>query len=292
MSTVKKKKVYNYIFKGEEIVDEILHSEQDFDSDGNLIKSLVYGESGEVDTVEQTEYDAGNLVYWVAEDKLMDTFHAIEQKWEGDLLIESVERHSEHDHFVKSIFKYNETGKLLEKRIIDDEGLSGGAVLYEYEGNTIIMEEYDEEGELVLKRTTSLDGDNNAVDIKTIIFEDGNTIEEIILNEYKNKKVVANTKAYRAGKLVYEAVNTTNDKDEATEQIYTDYLAGVETKIQIHQNQEDRIIKEEEFVNGVLNKVSTSRYNENDDAVEEKYYAKANGDYFNVSGAKIEIEYW
>ena len=287
MKVVKKKSIYNNKYEGEEIVGQILIAEHEYDEKGNVIKSIQYNAEGQSESVVLNEYDGEHLVKAIIEDHQMDSRQVLEHKWDGDLLMETIERYNE-SQFIKTTFEYNDDKKLLKKLMIDDENVQHGKVLFEYEDNIVHMDEYDENDEVTIERSTTYDEHGNEIQLEVFTEED----EERKVTTYHDEKSIANIKIYRMDKFVLEVTNHFDDKNRIKEIVQQNYRDDTNAKSIYHHDEKDQVIKEENIVNDVLQLLTEHQYDEEGQRINSTSYSRVNDDYYQAEGQKIDIEYW
>jgi len=287
MKKVKKKSVYNNKYEGEEIIEQTLIAEHEYDEKGNVLKSIRYNAEGEKESVVMNEYDGENLVKAIIEDSQMGSKQVLEHRWEGGLLLETIEWYNA-DQFIKTSFEYNDDKKLLKKLMIDDENIQHGKVLYEYEGNIVHMDDYDENDEVTIERSTTYDEHGNEIQLEVFTEQD----EERKVTTYHDEKSVANIKIYRMDKFIYEVTNLFDDKNRIKEIVQQNYRDNTNGKSIYHHDENDQVVKEENFVNDVLQLLTEHQYDEEGQKIGTTFYSKVNEDYYKAEGQKIEIEYY
>ncbi len=226
--------------------DSFLSALTEYDQNGNVLKTMAFNHAGEVNEHYVNKYDEKNN------------------------LIEELNYFDEQELAEHRFFIYNEAGKITEEKVIYMEG-----------GENIVHYSYDEQGNLIKRQQTDIDGEIEETEILDFINgklvlavqtdgenklmskreyaynEEGKIINYIFTAAdedgsfrteyyYDEKGIREKTLKYNAkGQLVEKNLFTTDDHDNVVE-IYEENTRSIKTT-RFTFDENNRIIKQEEY---------------------------------------------
>lgn len=292
---LKKRKVYNCVCDSEgAIIEKKLTNITYLDENGKVVREEVFND-GEIDILVENDYENGLL----KKTQQTDYVNQIQQTWEFiyDEFGRKIEQreHFQDGGYVPTKFEYTTEGKLKMEAVLDDDGEIESKTDYEYDtvGNLIKKTEYDTNDFSNPWISTSYEYDINNKVVKK---------EE----QVGEKDATTSTFEYdEAGELIGGQVYYSDNEDLIVDQKVIEDEAGkvigtevfypkenMKRESLIKRNEQNKVIEEEELINGNFNRLTIYNYNEADDIVEEKVLNKVgNGEFEQWTAKAYELEY-
>lgn len=266
-----------------------------FNESGNVIREEVIN-NGEVDILIENDYENDALIKTTQTDYV----NQIQQIWEFlyDEFGRKIEKREyfQDGDYTPTKYEYTTEGKLKMEAVLDDDGKIESKIDYEYDsvGNLINKVEYDTNDFSTPWISTSYQYDINNKVVKK---------EE----QFSDKDPTTSTFEYdEAGELIGGKIYYSEDEDLIVDQQVIEDEEGnvIGTEIfypkenlrkqsLIKRNENNKIIEEEELINGNFNSLTVFNYNDANDIVEEKNLnTLGNGEFQQWTAKAYELEYF
>jgi antitoxin component YwqK of YwqJK toxin-antitoxin module len=245
---------------------------QEFDINGNLTSQRSFNRDGEPGENNEYSYDEKGrvkeeLIYY--EDNELAETHRYVYADDGKVLEEQIEYQGGAKDTVT--YSYNSSGKLLERKQIDEEGEIESLDKYEYDGELITQESiYNGDNELITDAKHTYDAKGNIVETIALSKERGEKIRTVY--EYDEQGRRDCIEHYNGNGQVFARTTYTFDESgNMTEMLEEDTVATKTTKFE--NDAEGRVTLQEEFnEKEELNHRIERTYDENGELIESVVY--------------------
>ena len=229
---------------------EYLHQYTEFDEAGHPIEAITYQPDGTVEHKYKYKYNSeGKLIDEILleiDDEITE-HRSMEYNDDGQLIKEFIHYLDETADVL--IFTYDGEGRLISRKSIDSDGVTGNYIVNVFEGDQLASEsEYDIAGEIITQR-------------KIIYDENGKITEEIfktpeenynILYSYDEKGVASVRRRYNEDKHLMERNTFTYDFEGRLSESMEETSSGIEITYTGYDSAGNIILQEEKDENGDL----------------------------------------
>jgi len=290
---IKTKKYYECVYNGEEVDKQWLYLTDKYSEEGELLERISYHENGEAAETVVHEYADGKLIKTARTDHAFDLTTTTKFEYDGDKIKKQTDFYNEND-FIETRYTYNEKGQLLEALKIDNEDITQGKIMYSYNEaeHGVTESRYADDGTLAFEIERYQDEKGNEIDILERQYfgkEFNEVAHEKIYND--NNKVIDGKVFDKDDKLVFHVENIYDDNGDLQKQLINDHASQSKNENIFHKDDDNNQVREE-FENGDLALRVTTKFDSNDNLIEEVSYRKKIDDYFEWSAKKFEIEYY
>ena len=289
---IKQRKCYQCIYDGDEVIDEILYLITEYNEDGHVTASTTI-EGDEIAEAIQHTYEGDKVLRTETINGEEEVTHAIEYVYNGDSLIRKRDIYNAND-YVETHYEYDAENRPVRLHETDSEGNTQDKVKYVYDDahNSVAESHYDEEGELHIERIKILDGNKNPVEIREMEYDGDYETSKTIRNTYHSDKELLQRKIYVEEELIFTVTNHFDPARQFVKQVQEDYQRGAKTEMRFTLDAKGRIIKEEAYVNDVLEQIREFKYDDNDETIEEIVRVRIDDAHFHITHYRFAISYY
>ena len=262
MTVIKTVTTYKYdCMQGKPLADiadivPVISSFTEYDRDGNTLTEIAYTNNGKIEHKSEYKYNEKGLL--VEETLINDEGFVDEKKrYEYDEKDRQIKEFLIYldESFDTSVYKYNDSGKLIEKITTDDDGEPESNKEYKYEKDKLISETlYDAQGNILNQTTHIYDENGNETQVTRYEAKDETTLRteytyndegkrtELLAYNSDNKLIIIHLfKENEKGDLIelveenQSGKNTTaftyDEKGNLTEQLETNKAGELNSRI-------------------------------------------------------------
>ena len=298
MKQLKSKKHYKCILKDDKIIKQTLYQKESFNTKGQLIQAINYDTDGKSYAILNNKYKESHLTETERIDLINDVMS--KQMWiDKDDKLATERNYFNETDYIDTNYTYNSKGDLLKWEKIDDEG-----ILFEYETFTY-NEQYSykigklyKNGILIQTTKTYYDKSKNPVEIisKYFFYDFDLSLDEVLTHEiiesytYNNDNEWSTVRKFKRGILFYDAQIFLNEYKDVEHKLTT--IEGVKYDNFYFYDDQQRSVREEEYINSELQLISEMKYDEHDEIIENKITTQISEHFYEVRLYQSEPVYW